>query len=59
MMQNEINQILEKHKLWLNKKDGGERANLSEANLSKADLRWADLSGTKGLLKVALSFRYF
>ena len=41
----ELEQFLRKHKLWLEDKEGGERANLSRANLSGADLSWADLSG--------------
>ena len=43
MTQEELNAVLEKHRLWLNDK-GGERANLSGANLSWADLSRADLS---------------
>ena len=39
----ELAQILEKHKLWLNGMAGGERANLRCADLSGADLREADL----------------
>ena len=39
-----IKDILEKHKKWLNAKDGGERANLSDADLSDANLRGANLS---------------
>ena len=39
----ELNDILKKHKLWLND-EGGERADLSNANLSDADLRYANLS---------------
>jgi len=38
-----INEILRKHKLWLNDEDGGERANLQEANLRVADLQGANL----------------
>ena len=50
MNKDELNDILEKHKLWLNNEAGGERADLSGADLSGvdlsgADLRWADLSG--------------
>ena len=56
----ELEVFLRKHKLWLENKEGGERADLrradlrwanlsgadlSEANLSGADLRGADLSG--------------
>ena len=39
MKQSELNEILRKHKLWLDNKEGGERA-----NLYNADLRYADLS---------------
>ena len=42
--QNELNEILAKHKKWLNGEEGGERANLSYADLRSADLRSADLS---------------
>ena len=44
MTQAELNEILEKHKKWLNDKPGGERANLSHANLSNANLSHANLS---------------
>ena len=49
MKQTELNEILRKHKLWLDGDKNGSEANLSEADLSKADLseadlRWADLS---------------
>ena len=50
-----LQKVLEKHMMWLSGKEGGERANLSEANLSganlseanlsEANLRWANLSG--------------
>ena len=40
MNKDELNDILEKHKLWLNNEAGGE-----QADLSGADLRFADLSG--------------
>ena len=50
MTQAKLNEILEKHRKWLNDEEGGERAdlsgaNLSGANLSGANLSWADLSG--------------
>ena len=50
MTQEELNIVLEKHKKWLDEKEGGERANLrgadlGDANLRSADLRLADLSG--------------
>jgi hypothetical protein len=46
----ELQAILEKHKKWLNKEEGGERADLagaslSNADLSGADLTWANLAG--------------
>lgn len=44
MEQEKLQEILEKHKKWLNNEEGGERANLSEADLYKADLYKADLS---------------
>ena len=50
MTQAKLNEILEKHRKWLNDEEGGERAdlsgaNLSGANLSGANLSWANLSG--------------
>ena len=55
MKQTELNEILRKHKLWLDGDKNGSKADLSKANLrwadlsgvnlSKANLRWADLSG--------------
>ena len=41
----ELQEILEKHKKWLTRKDGGERADLSGADLSEADLREANFRG--------------
>ena len=41
----ELVEILEKHKKWINSEEGGECADLSGANLSGANLRCADLSG--------------
>ena len=38
-----IKDILEKHKKWLNREDGGERASLCGADLRDADLRDANL----------------
>ena len=48
MTAEKLQEILRKHKLWLEDDPDGERADLSEANmrgadLSGADLRWADL----------------
>jgi len=45
---NELQEILVKHKAWLDGMDGGELANLREAdlqlaNLREANLRWANL----------------
>jgi hypothetical protein len=45
MEQLELNLILEKHKKWLNNRNVGERADLSDANLRDADLSGADLRG--------------
>ena len=39
----ELEQFLRKHKLWLENKEGGERADLKGADLKGADLEWADL----------------
>jgi hypothetical protein len=39
----ELSEVLQKHELWLQQKDGGERADLQEAYLRWADLREADL----------------
>ena len=40
----ELNNILEKHKMWLDNKPGGERADLYNADLSGANLSEANLS---------------
>lgn len=45
MTAEELAEILEKHKKWLNGEKGGERANLSRADLSRANL-----SGAQGIL---------
>ena len=60
MTPEKLQEILTKHKLWLDDDLGGSRADLSRANLSRAnlsgadlsgaDLRWANLSGAEGLL---------
>ena len=44
MTTGKLQEILDKHKKWLNEEEGGERADLSDADLSGADLRRADLS---------------
>jgi len=43
MKQNELNKILELHKLWLEDNSKGERADLQRANLQGADLQGANL----------------
>ena len=43
--QEELNEFLRKHKLWLAREPEGEWANLSGADLSGANLSWANLSG--------------
>ena len=43
MTKSELNEILEKHRKWLNDEEGGEKANLSWANLSGENLSGADL----------------
>ena len=42
-----LEEILEKHRKWLNVEDGGKRADLSCAYLRDADLSYANLSGAK------------
>ena len=43
MEQEKLQEILEKHRKWLNDEEGGERADLCEADLRGADLRGANL----------------
>ena len=43
--QEELEEILRKHKMWLDDEEGGERADLSGAYLSGANLSGADLRG--------------
>ena len=45
MEASKLKEILEKHKMWLNCEEGGEKANLSGADLRRVDLYKADLSG--------------
>ena len=40
----ELSEILEKHRLWLDDEEGGERANLARANLTDANLARANLA---------------
>ena len=49
MTTKELQEILDKHKKWLNDEDGGERAYLRGADLSNADLRGADLSNAENV----------
>ena len=43
MEANKLKEILEKHKMWLNSEEGGEKANLKFADLYMADLNGANL----------------
>ena len=45
METNKLMEILNKHKMWLDDVEGGEKANLTTANLTTANLRYADLRG--------------
>lgn len=45
MNANKLQEILEKHRSWLEDKEGGVRADLRYADLSRANLRNADLRG--------------
>jgi len=40
-----VQDVLAKHKLWLDGNEDGKCANLREADLREANLRWADLRG--------------
>ena len=42
----ELNEILQKHKMWLNNDKGGERADLRGIDLRFTDLRFTDLRFT-------------
>ena len=46
MDKEKLNEILEKHKKWLNKEDGGECADLSSSDMRYSDLRGSDLRGS-------------
>ena len=43
MEKKKLDEILKKHAVWLDNKDGGKRADLRDADLRDADLRDADL----------------
>ena len=43
MTTGKLQEILDKHKKWLNEEEGGERADLRGADLRRSDLRGADL----------------
>ena len=43
MEENQLKNVLELHRKWINKEPGGERANLRGADLREADLRGANL----------------
>ena len=45
MKQEELQEILDAHKKWINGEDGGAGADLRRADLRRADLRRADLFG--------------
>lgn len=46
MNKEQLNDILEKHKKWLDDEEGGERANLIRVDLSHTDLSYAALIHT-------------
>lgn len=43
MTQEELNEVLRKHKLWLEDADGGERADMRGANMEDANMRGANM----------------
>lgn len=45
MTQSELNEVLKLHKMWLDGKEGGKRADLRYADLHGANLSSADLRG--------------
>ena len=44
MTQAELDEVLVKHKKWLNDEEGGERADLRDADLRRADLQGANIN---------------
>lgn len=38
-----LNEVLHKHKLWLDDKEGGERMDMQDADMRGADMRGADI----------------
>lgn len=46
MKQSDLNEILKKHKRWINNEEGGEPADLRDADMQGTDLRGTDLRGT-------------
>lgn len=45
MTQTELDEVLRKHKMWLDKAEGGERANMQGADMQDADMRGANMQG--------------
>ena len=57
MKQEELQTILNKHNLWLNDEEGGERANLTGANLTGDDFDYASWPLWYGSLKAHVDNR--
>lgn len=45
MKQSDLNEILIKHKRWINNEEGGEPADLRDADLQGTDMRGVDMRG--------------
>lgn len=58
MTKEELEKILQEHKLWISNKEGGKYANLRNANLSSANLRNANLSNAdlRGVMNIYYPF---